>query len=327
MPAQKILRVLPVIAAILGSTSPIAAMDYPARPITIIVPFAAGGGNDVVARIMAEGMRKSLGQPIIIENVSGAAGSIGVGRVARAAADGYTISSGGWGTYVANGAIYLLPYDVLKDFEPVSLLPAEPLLVLSKKAIPATNLQELVGWLKANPGKASMGTTGVGTPEHIFGIYFQKQTGTQFQFVPYRGASQAIQDILAGNIDMMFPVAAAALSQMHTANIKAYAVSTQERLAVAPELPTMEEAGFPGLYFKNWRAFWAPKGTPKEVVAKLNAAIVDTLDDQAVRQRLAELGQEFWPREQETPEALGAYHKVEIEKWWPIIKSAGIKPE
>jgi tripartite-type tricarboxylate transporter receptor subunit TctC len=312
--------------ALAGSGSSI-AQTYPSRPITIVVPFAAGGGNDVVARILAEGMRKSLGQPVIVENVTGAAGNVGVARVSRASPDGYTIISGGWGTFVANGAIYSLSYDVRKDFEPVALQPAEPLVMLSRKTLPATNLRELIDWLKANPGKASMGTTGVGTPEHIFGYYLQRETGTQFQFVPYRGAPQEMQDMLAGSIDMMFPVAAAALSALHTGDVKVYAVSTPDHLATAPEIPTIEEAGFPNLAFKNWRAFFVPRGTPKDIVDKLNAAVVDTLADTAVQARLSDLGQQFWPREQETPEALGAFQKAEIDKWWPIIRAAGIKPE
>ena len=303
------------------------AQAYPSRPITMIVPFPAGGPTDTIGRIVAEGMRVSLRQPIIIENVTGAGGTIGVGRVARAVPDGYTLSVGFLGTHVLNGAIYTLQYDVLKDFEPVALLASNPQLIVAKNATPAKNLNELIVWLKGNPGKASQGTAGVGSPAHVSGAYFQKETGTRFQFVPYRGAAPAMQDLVAGQIDLMFDQAVNSLPHVRGGKIKAYAVTANTRLASAPEIPTVDEAGLPGFYVSIWSGMWAPKGTPKDVVAKLNAAVVDALAHPTARQQLADLGQEVPQRDQQTPEALGVFQRAEIEKWWPIIKAAGIKAE
>jgi tripartite-type tricarboxylate transporter receptor subunit TctC len=276
---------------------------------------------------MAEGMRAPLGQPVIIENAAGANGSIGVGRVARAAPDGYTLSFGVWNAHVANGAIYALQYDVLTDFEPIALISSYPYLIAAKKGVPANDLEGFIGWLKANPDKASMGTPGVGSPGHVGGLLFQDLTGTRFQFVPYRGQAPAMQALVAGQIDMMLGDPATSLPQLWAGTIKAYAVTTKSPLPVASDIPTVDTAGLPGFYVSNWQAIWAPKGTPKNVIAKLNAAVVDALADPAVRSRLAVLGQEIFPREQQTPEALRAYHKAEIEKWWPIIKAANIKAE
>ena len=243
---------------------------YPSRPITAIVAFAAGGSGDTIARILAEHMRKTLGQAIVIENVGGAAGSIGVGRVARAAGDGYTISFGNWPTHVLNGAIYSLPYHVLNDFEPVAMLATELIVIVGKKAMPPNNLKELIAWMKANPDKASAGTTGAGGVGHVIGVFFQKETGTQFQFVPYRGLAPAMQDLVAGQIDIMFDTSANSLPQVRAGSVKVYAIASKERLAAAPEIPTADEAGLPGFYVSNWRGLWAPKGTPKDVIAKLN---------------------------------------------------------
>jgi tripartite-type tricarboxylate transporter receptor subunit TctC len=303
------------------------AQAYPSRPITMIVPFPAGGPLDTIARITAEGMRGSLGQPIIIENVSGAGGTLGVGRVARSAGDGYTLSAGFLGTHVINGAIYALQYDVLNDFEPVSRFAGSSWLIVAKNSMPAADLKGLIAWLKANSDKASQGTAGVGSPHHVAGVFFQKETGTRFHFVPYRGAAPAMQDLVAGQIDMIIDSPTITLPQVRAGTIKAYAVAAESRLAAAPDIPTVDEAGLPGFYVSGWSALWAPKGTPKNVIAKLNDATVNAFNDPAVRQRLADIGQELPPPDQRTPEALRSFQKAEIEKWWPIIKAAGIKAE
>jgi tripartite-type tricarboxylate transporter receptor subunit TctC len=302
-----------------------AAQSFPSRPVTLIVPFAAGGPTDTLARVIGEGMRSSLGQPVIIENVAGASGSIGVGRVARAAADGYTIGIGQWDTHVLNGAVFSLQYDLLSDFTPVAQLPSNPQLIVARNNLPAKDLTELVAWLKANPDKASQGTAGPGSAAHISGAYFQSVTGTRFQFVPYRGAAPAMKDLMGGQIDLMFDQVANSLPQVRGGKIKAYAVTAKARLAEAPDIPTVEEAGLPGFYISIWRGFWAPRGTPAEAVGKLSAAVMDALANPAIRQRLAELGQDIPPRAEQTPDALGKLHKAEIDKWWPIVKSAGIK--
>jgi len=303
------------------------AQAYPARPITLVVPFAAGGPTDTIARIMGERMRTSLGQTIIIENTTGAAGSIGVGRVARAEPDGYTVGIGHWSTHVVNGAIYQLPYDVLNDFEPISLVAANAQLAVVRKSLPVNNLKELIDWLKANPDKATQGTAGAGSASHVSGVYFQKATGTRFQFVPYRGTGPAMQDLVAGQIDLMFDQASNSLGQVRAGTIKAYAVTAKARLPSAPDIPTVDEAGLPGFYTSTWYGMWAPKGTPKPVIAKLSAAVMEALADPVVQKRLGDQGLEFPPPAQQTPEALAAHHKAEIEKWWPIVKAANIKPE
>jgi tripartite-type tricarboxylate transporter receptor subunit TctC len=299
---------------------------YPSRAINLIVPAAAGGPTDALARILAERMRASIGQPIVVENVSGAAGSTGVGRVARATPDGYTIVIGLSSTHVVNGAIYQLPYDVLNDFAPIALIATTPHLIVSNNAVPAKDLRELIAWLKANPGKALEGTAGVGSPPHIAGVFFQNLTGATFQIVPYRGAAPAIQDLLAGQIDLFFPQAFA-LQFVLAGKIRAYAVMAPTRLKAAPDIPTADEAGAPGLYVSTWYGLWAPNGTPKDVIAKLNAAVVEALADPTARKRLADQQLDIFPRERQTPEALDAFQKAEIKKWWPIIKAVKIKTE
>jgi tripartite-type tricarboxylate transporter receptor subunit TctC len=315
-------------ASALPAVSRIAkAQAYPTRPITMVVPFAPGGLTDVIGRILADGMRTSLGQSVIIENVGGAAGSIGTGRVARATPDGYTLVVGIWNTHVANGAIYALQYDIVKDFEPILLLADAPLLLVANKAVPANDLKEFIAWLKVNPDKASMGTVGAGSPPHLLGVLLQKETGTRFGLVAYRGAGTVIQDVVAGQIETTFINPATSLPHVRAGSIKAFAVTAKNRLAAAPDIASMDEVGLPGLYFSLWAGLFAPKGTPKNIISKLNAAAVGTFDDPTTRQKLVDQGFEIPGREQQTPEALGRYQKAEIEKWWPIIKAAGIKAE
>jgi len=322
-----LLRIAAGCVLLWGGIAAASAQVYPSRPITMVVPFAAGGPVDTVARILSEPMRATLGQSIIVENVTGAAGSIGVGRVARAAPDGYTLSIGHWSTHVVNGAIYPLPYDLLRDLEPIVLLPSNPMIVVSKNAVPAKNLNEFVGWIKANEGKVSAGTAGAGSATHVAGVYFQNVTGTRFQFVPYRGTGPALQDLVAGQIDFIVDQASNSLQHVRDGKIRAYAVTASARLPSAPDIPTVAEAGLPSLDISVWYGLWAPKGTPKEIIAKLNAAAVQALSEPAVRQRFAELGLDMPPRDRLTPEALAAYQKAEIEKWWPVIKDANIKTE
>jgi tripartite-type tricarboxylate transporter receptor subunit TctC len=320
-------KLLVAAAAVLTIFTSAAAEDYPSRPIAMIVPFAAGGPTDVVARILAEGMRASLGQPVLIENVTGAAGSIAVGRVARSAPDGYTLSIGHWSTHVVNGAIYKLPYDLLTDLAPVSLLVSNPQLIVANPKVPATDLKSLVVWIKSNPDKVSAGTAGAGSASHIGGIYFQNFSHTSFLFVPYRGTGPAMQDLISGQIQIMIDQSSNSLPQVRNKLIKAFAVTSKTRLAVAPDIPTVDEAGMPGFYISVWHGLWVPKDTPKPIIAKLAAAVRAAFADPATRKRFLDLGQEIPPVEQQTPEALGAYQKAEIEKWWPLIKTAHIKVE
>ena len=321
------LSVVIAIGCSLNAPTPATCETYPSRPVTMVLPFAAGGPTDTLARIIAARMQISFGQPVIIENVSGAAGTIGVGRVARAAPDGYTISVGPMNSHVLTGAIYKLPFDLLKDFEPVALLANNPSVIVSKKDVPAKDLKELIAWVKANQDKILVGTSGVGAATHLGGILFENLTGTRVQFVPFRGTGPSMQALVAGQIDLIFDQLSSSLPQLHAGTIRSYAVMAQSRAVAAPEVPTVDEAGLPQFYLPVLHGMWVPKGTPKDIIGKLNGAVVESLADATVRQRLADIGQEIYPRQQQTPEALGAYHKVEIEKWWPIVKGAGIKVE
>lgn len=324
-------RALLVLACALWASIGVRAQvsePYPSRAVVMIVPFGAGGPVDTVARTLAERMRVPLGQQVVIENVTGASGTIGVGRVARAAPDGYTVSIGNWPTHVVNGAVFALQYDLLKDFEPVARLSSNPYVLVGKKGLPAKDLKELIAWLKANPDRGTQGTAGPGSGQHVSGVYFQSVTGARYSFVPYRaGSSDIMKDLVGGHIDLTFDQAITALPYVRSGDVKAFAVTANTRLATAPDIPTVDEAGAPGVYISTWNGLWVPKGTPRDMIAKLTAAAMEALADPAVRERLAGLGQEIPPREQQTAEALGAHHKAEIEKWWPIIKSANIKVE
>jgi tripartite-type tricarboxylate transporter receptor subunit TctC len=313
-------------AAPVAAVSRIArAQAYPARPISMVVPFPAGGPTDTIGRVVAEGMRASLGQPVVIDNVGGAAGSLATGKVARAAPDGYTIGLGSGTTHVANGAIYSLTYDVVTSFEPVSMLTIQPMVIVAKKTMQADTLQDLIAWLRANPDKASQGTAGAGSTSHLAGIFFQMETGTRYQFVPYRNTG--MQDLMAGLIDLMIDPAANSVPQVRAGTIKAYAVTSRQRTPAVPDVPTVDEAGLPGLQITSWHGLWVPKDTPRDIIAKLNEAVVEALADPTVRRRLADLANETVPREQQTPATLASWQKAEIEKWWPVIKAAGVKAE
>jgi tripartite-type tricarboxylate transporter receptor subunit TctC len=327
LPRRKFLHLAAGAAALPAASRLAWAQAYPSRAITIIVPFAVGGGTDVVARLLAQRMRQSLGQPVIVENVTGAGGTIAVGRVARAAPDGYTLSFGHNGSHVTTGAIYALHYDLLNDFEPVALLSTSPFVLAARKTMPANDLKGLIAWLKANPNKATQGHGGTGSIAHIAGLFLQREAGTRFQFVPYRGIAPAIQDLVAGQIDLAISDPVAALPQVNAGTIKAYGVTTKTRLVSAPDIPTLDEAGLPGFDISLWQGLWVPRGTPKNITAELNAAVMDALTAPTVRARLADMGEQIFPPDQQTPEALAAYQKAEIEKWWPIIKAANIKGE
>jgi tripartite-type tricarboxylate transporter receptor subunit TctC len=320
---KSLIATLMLLGAVVGAE----AQTFPSKPVTINVPFAAGGPTDSMARAVSERMRQSLGQPVLIENVTGAGGTIGVTRAARSAADGYTISMGHLGTHVINGAIYPLPFDLINDLEPVILLGANPMLIVSKNALPAKNLKELVEWLKANQNKATIGTAGVGSGSHFSAVYLQSLIGTKIGYVPYRGTGPAMQDLVAGQIDLIVDQASNALPQVQGGKIRAYGVTDTKRLAADGSIPTVDEAGLKGYHISLWSALWVPKGTPKDAIAKLNAAAKEALADPAVKKRLGDVGVEIPSLDKQTPDALRALQKSEAAKWWPMIKAANVKPE
>ena len=316
-----------VLAALLAGGASASAQSYPSRPVTLIAPFPAGGPLDTIARIVAEPMRETLGQPIVVENVPGAGGNIGVGRLARAEPDGLTIGIGQWSTHVVNPVTYALPYNVQTDFEPIALLTITPQLIIGRKDFPAKDIKDLVAWLQANPDKATAATVGAAGGAQVSSIYFQNRIGTTLRFVPYRGGGPAVQDMAAGQVDLMLDQAANALGPVRSGTVKAYAVMSKTRWQALPDVPSIDESGTPGLYVAYWHAMWAPKGTPKPIVDRLNAAVMRALADPAVSKRLSDVGHDVFPREQQSPGALAAYHKAEIEKWWPIVRASGLKAQ
>jgi tripartite-type tricarboxylate transporter receptor subunit TctC len=303
------------------------AADYPVRPITLVVPLGVGGSTDVIARIVAQGMGKVLGQSVIVENTTGAGGTIGEGRISRSKPDGYTFGIGQWGTNVASGAIYKLNFDLMKDFEPIGLIADQPNLITARKDLPANNLKELIAWLRENGSKANVGNSGIGTPSHVSAILLANAIGTKLTMVPYRGAGETTQALLGGQIDVLMNTPALSAPLIAAGKVKAFAVTAKKRVPLTPDIPTTDEAGLPGFYFSFWHALWAPKGTPPAIVAKLNDALVKTLNDPVIRKRLVDLAQDIYPNDQLTPEALRKFQQAEIDKWWPIIKAAGIRAQ
>jgi tripartite-type tricarboxylate transporter receptor subunit TctC len=322
---RRLLQLGACVAALPAASHIAAAQAYPSRPITMIVPTAAGGPLDVVGRIIGERMQRLLGQPVIIENVTGADGSIGTGRVARARPDGYTIDIGYMSTHVLNGAFYALSYDVSNDFAPIAALEKTGYIVVARKSLPATDLRELIAWLKANPNKASVGVVSAGI--RLLAAVFQKETGTQFTVIPYRGIAPAMQDLAAGQVDLLIDTPRISVPLVRAGSIKAYAVTSDRRWIAAPDIPTFAEMGLPALSYSEWVGLFAPAGTPAEIIGRLNGAAIDALADPAVRSRILVSGVEIFPREQQTPEALAAMQKADTVKWWPIIKAAGIRAE
>lgn len=322
------MRMLLAIAfAALAGIGVASAQDaYPSRPITLVVPYPPGGVTDTLARLLADRMKNALGQTIVIENVGGAGGSIGVGRIARGTPDGYTIAVGSSETHVLNAVALNLSYDVVADFDPVVQLPAYPFLIVSPNSVPATTLKELIAWIKANPGKVTQGTVGYGTIQHMCGIVMQKAIGATWQLVPYRGGAPAMQDLLSGQFNLMCTASGSFLPLVRAKQIRAYAITMPKRAESAPDIPTADEAGLPGLHLLTWNALWAPKGTPRPVIDRLNAAALQAMADPTFKKRMVELALEMPPSDQLTPEALAALQKAEIDKWWPLMKAAGIKP-
>jgi tripartite-type tricarboxylate transporter receptor subunit TctC len=318
-------RLLTLVFVLLAATAAFAQESYPARPITLVVPFPPGGVTDTLARLLAERMKASLKQTVVVENVGGAGGSIGLGRVARAAPDGYTIAIGSSETNVFNAVSLALNYDVVTDFTPIVQLPAYPFLIVSTNSVPVTTLKELVAWIKANPGKVTQGTVGYGNTQHLCGILMQKAIGVTWQLVPYRGGTPAMQDLLSGQFNVMCTASGSFLPLVRGKQIRAYAITTPKRAASAPEIPTVDEAGLPDLHLAVWNALWAPKGTPRPVIDRLNAVAIEAMADPAFKQRMIQLALEMPPADELTPEALAALQKSDIAKWWPVLKAAGIK--
>lgn len=314
-------------AVVWGSIATVAAQPWPSKPISIVVPFSAGGPTDTLARIMSEPMRRFLGQTVVVENVTGAGGSIGVGKVVRSPPDGYTVSIGHWGTHVVNGAYYKLDYDLLKDLDPVGMFADNPQVVVSNNSVPAKDLKELVAWIKGNPDKVKFGTGGIGGGSHMTGIYFMNRIGAKTEYIAYRGGAPAMAALLGGEVNVYVTQVASAVPQTRQGKIRAYMVTAKNRQAAAPEIPTADEAGMPGLYTSVWHAFWVPRGTPKDVNMKLNAAMVEAMSDPTVRKRFIDLGQEIPSGEGLSQQALAKHHKAEIDKWFPIIKAAGLRAD
>jgi tripartite-type tricarboxylate transporter receptor subunit TctC len=328
LPRREFLHLAAGAAALPAFSGVAVGQTYPSRPITMISGIPPGSGTDTFARIFGERMKSTLGQSLIVENITGAGGTIGTARAAQAAPDGYTLSVGNVGTHVVSPATYPnIQYHPLNDFEPVALLATNPYWLLGKNALPPKDLKELIAWLKANPDKASLAVVGTGGLDQIVGTYFQQQTGTRFQFVPYRGGGPAIQDLVAGHVDLRFDPVSGSLAQVRSGQLKAYAVLAKTRVPAAPDIPTTDELGVPGLHVTFWFGLWAPKGTPKPIIDKLSAAVAEVFNDPAVQRRIAELGAEAPPPELRTAEAFGAFHKAEVERWWPFIKAANIKVE
>jgi tripartite-type tricarboxylate transporter receptor subunit TctC len=318
-------RIVLAALATLALFSSAFAQNFPSRPVTIIVPFSAGGPSDAMARILAERMKVALGEAVLVENVTGAGGSIGVGRAVKSPPDGYTVSFGHLGTHVANGAIYKLGYDLVADLDPVALLPSNPMIIVSKNGVPAKTLKELLDWLKSRPSPATAGTAGAGSGSHVAGLAFEAATGIKLQYVPYRGTGPAMNDLVAGQIDMIVDQTSNSIQQVRAGTIRAYAIVDSKRVESAPDIPTTDEAGLPGFHMTLWSGMWVPKGTPKDIIAKLNAAAVEALNDPAVRKQLENLGLQMPPKDKQTPDALGEWQKAEIARWWPIIKAANVK--
>jgi len=314
-------------AAFAGIATPAYAQTFPSRPLTIVVPYPAGGVTDNLVRLLAEGMKPSLGQSIVVENIGGGGGTIGVDHVARAAPDGYTLVLGNSESMVFAPVTMAIPYNALTDFAPVALLPSYPFLLVTTNDVPAKNLEELIAWIKANPDKLLQGTVGAGTMQHLCGLVLQKTLGVKWQLVPYKGGPPAMQDLLGGQINFMCTTTGGFLQLVHDGRIKAYSVTAKKRIVAAPEIPTANEAGLPGFYTSVWNALWAPKATPKEAIAKINAAITTAMADEKFQKRMVDLGLDMPDADQRTPEALGALREAEIDKWWPILKAAGLKAE